>query len=269
MTQEETARGDIEHAGAHPFTPGGRDWRGDVQLDRCAFEDCGAGPQSSVHVWPASVPVHNNWQQIPGHPAGNIRCIETGIEIRAIGHGFRWEVLYPVWRRPDRKVLRTDRIFTTKIEALGHATRSTRPLMRERIALAFDEAHIEDGFRLVLRGAPTPEERISAAPPATDAEIARATGYATGLRARILKRLQVAEARVAELERRAAKASFVSHDGPYPRMTSVASRGQEMCLASSPGDGSYGCTREAGHGGNHEAGGSGDALASRFAEWAQ
>lgn len=95
-------------------------------------------------------PIRNGWQQILGHPDGNIRCIETGIEIRAIGHGFRWEILCPEWQRPERKVLRTVRIFTTKIEALGHATKATRPAMRLHIAAAHAEAMREDTRRRTL-----------------------------------------------------------------------------------------------------------------------
>lgn len=180
---------------------------------------------------------NNGWQQIPGHPAGNVRCIETGIEIVAIGKGFRWEVLYPTWQRPERKVMRTDRIFTTKIEALGHATKSTRRMTRAVIAAAHTEALQEDAERFPpryiessaehnnwdqdqaamdleitapapVRNAPTPAERIAAALPATDTEIAQASRYATGLRDRILKRLQVAEARVAKLEESLADAEL-------------------------------------------------------------
>lgn len=150
---------------------------------------------------------NNNWQQIPDQREGNVRCIETGIEICAIGNGFRWEVLRPEWRRGERKIMHTERIFTTKIAALDHATRATRPVMRERIAYDHAEALLTDHQLEIHRRnpfhmppMPTPAERIAASPPATDAELAQASRYALGLRARILKRLQVAEEKVATLQ---------------------------------------------------------------------
>lgn len=52
---------------------------------------------------------------------------------------------------------------------------------------------------------------------------------------------------------------------PFPPMTSRArDRADSPCYAESPED-YWSCTREAGHSGNHEAGGNGG---TKYAEWA-
>lgn len=43
----------IEYAGAHAFRPGRRNWRGEVEADRCAYPDCGATEPNAVHTTPA------------------------------------------------------------------------------------------------------------------------------------------------------------------------------------------------------------------------
>ncbi len=46
----QAGQADAEHAGAHQFRPGGRNWRGQAEAGRCAFPDCGAAPGSPVHT---------------------------------------------------------------------------------------------------------------------------------------------------------------------------------------------------------------------------
>lgn len=40
----------IEYAGAHAFRPGRRNWRGEVEADRCAYPDCGSTKTSPNHT---------------------------------------------------------------------------------------------------------------------------------------------------------------------------------------------------------------------------
>lgn len=95
-----------------------------------------------------------SWRPIPGAYPGDLRCAETGVEIRAVRGLPSWEVLIPQWQ-DGRKVMRVARMVTTKIEALGHVGRTARREARERIQMEELEAQLR-GPEVTLFSAPYP-----------------------------------------------------------------------------------------------------------------
>jgi hypothetical protein len=101
--------------------------------------------------------IASNWRPVPDGNPGDLRDIETGVEIRyTVG---RWSALCPGWDpKATRKVMRVAVLSSGKTAVLGYAGRVLRPPLREQIAEAWDEAHEEDDRRFCTPISSDPEK---------------------------------------------------------------------------------------------------------------